>query len=112
MPLPSKKNGNFEMVGDYVLIEPIQEPNRKAYEGNLFVYNLEQSKDYRAIGKIISIGEPLQGDPKLDTKPDDIIVTDIRYVEKYEIDGHDYWVVRQKYIYGKTSVTNEHKRDT
>ena len=107
-----KKNSNFEMVGDFVLLEPIREQLRKQYEGNLFVYNLEQDKDYRAIGKVVSIGEPLEGDVKLSIKPKDTIVTDIRYVEKYEIDGHDYWVVRQKHIYGKQSVTNEHKRDS
>lgn len=103
-----KKNGNFEMVGDYVMLEPLREPNRRELDGTLFIYNLEQSKDYRAIGKVVSIGEPLEGDPKLGVQPNDNIVTDIRYVEKYEIDGHDYWVVRQKYIYGKTSVIDEH----
>ena len=106
-----KRSGNFEMVGDYTLLEPIREPLRKAYEGNLYVHNLEQDKDYRAIGRVVSIGEPLEGDVKLSVQPNDTIVTDIRYVEKYEIDGHDYWVVRQKHIYGKQPVTNEYKRN-
>lgn len=106
-----RKDGNFEMIGEYVLLEPIREPKRETYQGVLEIYNLEQEKDYKAIGKIVSIGEPLKGQKKLSAKPNDIIYTDIRYVEKYEIDKHDYWVVRQKYLYGK-SVKNEHKRDT
>jgi len=107
-----KKNSTFEMVGDYVLLEPIREPLRKQYEGSLYVHNLEQDKDYRAIGKVVSIGEPLEGDVKLSIETNDTIVTDIRYVEKYEIDGTDYWVVRQKHIYGKQqNVTNDTRRN-
>lgn len=107
-----RKDGNFDMVGEYVLVEPIREPRRGYEQGLIEVYNLEQDKDYRAIGRVISIGEPLKGKVKLSVKPNDTIVTDIRYVEKYEIDGHDYWIVRQKYIHGKQSVTNEPRRNT
>ena len=106
-----KKNGNFEMIGDYVLLEPLREPMRVTEQGVIEVYNMEQSSDYKTTGRVVSIGEPLKGDIKLSVKPNDIVCTDIRYVEKYEIDGNDYWVVRQKYIYGK-SVTNEYKRDS
>jgi len=107
-----KKDGNFEMIGEYVLIEPIREPRRGYEQGLIEVYNLEQDNDYRAIGRIVSIGEPLKGKVKLSVKPNDTIVTDIRFAEKFEIDGHDYWIVRQRYIYGKQSVTNDYKRDT
>lgn len=107
-----KRGDKYEMVGDYVLLEPIREPFRGIYEGLLEIYEIKQDTDFRATARLISIGLPLKGSPKLNVKPNDIIVTDIRYVEKYEIDGHDYWVVRQKYIYGKQSVTNEHQRDT
>jgi co-chaperonin GroES (HSP10) len=103
--------GVFDMIGDYVLVEPIREPNRNSHQGIIEIYNIEQEKDYKAIGKVISIGEPLKGDIKLSIKPNDIICSDIRYVEKYEIDGHDYWVIRQKYIYGK-SVANEYFGNT
>jgi len=106
-----RKDGSFDMIGEYVLVEPVREP-RKAYEQGLIeVYNLEQEKDYKAIGKVVSIGEPLKGKVKLSIKPNDTICTDIRFVEKYEIDGRDYWIVRQRYIYGK-SVANEHQRNT
>ena len=104
--------GVFDMIGDYVLVEPIREPNRGTYQGLIEVYNIEQDTDYRAIGRVISIGEPLAGDTKLSIKPNDIICSDIRYVEKYEIDGHDYWVIRQKYIYGKQSETNDATRNS
>ena len=107
-----RAEGVFDMVGEYCLIEPGHDPNRKTPDGELFVYNIKQSKDYIATGKLLSIGLPLKNDNPLTVKPNDIVVTDIRYVEKYEIDGHDYWVVRQKYIYGKQSVANEHLRDT
>jgi co-chaperonin GroES (HSP10) len=103
-----RKDGSFDMVGDYVLLEPIREPRRGFEQGIIEVYEIEQDNDHRAIGSIISIGEPLKGQIKLSVKPNDKIVTDIRFAEKYEIDGHDFWVVRQKYIYGKYSVTNEH----
>ena len=101
-----KKNGIFDMVGEYVILEPIREPRRGDYQGVIEIYNLEQDTDYRAIGKVVSIGETI-----LSVKKGDTICTDIRYVEKYEIDGHDYWIVRQRYIYGK-SFANEHKRDS
>lgn len=104
--------GVFDMIGDYVMLEPIREPNRGTYQGLIEVYNIEQDTDFRAIGKVVAIGEPLAGDTKLSVKPNDIICSDIRYVEKYEIDGHDYWVVRQKYIYGKQSATNDTTRNS
>lgn len=104
-----KREDGYEMIGEYVLLEPIHEPLRVTEQGVLEVYNMEQSKDYKATAKIVSIAEPING--KLSAKPNDIIVTDIRYVEKYEIDGHDYWVTRQKYLLGK-SVTNEHFGDS
>jgi co-chaperonin GroES (HSP10) len=66
------------------------------------VGEIKQDTDFRAIGKIISIGNPLKGDVKLNIQKGDSIVTDIRYVEKYEIFGKDYWVVRQKYLFGKS----------
>jgi hypothetical protein len=102
-----KEKGVFEMIGDYVMVEPIREPVRGQYQGVIEVYEIAQDTDHRAIGRVVSIGEPLAGDLKLSIKPNDIICSDIRYVEKYEIDGHDYWVIRQKYIYGKQSVTND-----
>jgi len=105
-----RAEGVFDMIGDYVLVEPIREP-KGTYEGIIEVYNIEQDDDHRAIGKIVSIGEPLEGDVKLNVKPNDTIVTDSRYIQKYEIDGHDYWVVRHKYIYGKQSVTNDTTRN-
>ncbi len=104
--------GVFDMIGDYVLVEPIREPFRGTYQGLIEVYEIEQDKDFRAIGKIVSIGPPLTGDVKLSVKPNDIICSDIRYVQKYEIDGHDYWVIRQKHIYGKQSVTNDNTGNT
>jgi len=106
-----KEDGTFQMVGDYVLVEPIREPFRGTHQGVIEVYEIKQDTDYRAIGRVVSIGEPLLGDTKLSIEPNDVICSDIRYVEKYEIDGHDYWVIRQKHIYGK-SVTNEHPRST
>lgn len=101
-----KKDGSFDMVGDYVLLEPIREPRRGFEQGIIEVHNIDQDTDYKATGRIVSIGEPLKGQPKLSVKPNEIIYTDIRYVEKYEIDGHDYWVVRQKYLLAK-SVIND-----
>lgn len=106
-----REGGGFDMIGEYVLIEPIREPRKKFEQGIIEVYEIKQDTDYRAIGKVVSIGEPLKGAVKLSIKPDDIICTDIRYVQKYEIDGHDYWVVQQKYIHGKQSVQNEHQRN-
>lgn len=103
-----RAEGVFDMIGDYVLLEPIREPNRGNYQGLIEIYNIKQDTDYRAYGKVVAIGEPLKGDVKLSVRYNDTICTDIRYVEKYEIDGHDYWVVRQKYIYGKQPVPNEH----
>ena len=102
-----KKDGSFDMIGDYVLVEPIREPRRGLEQGLIEVHVIAQEEDYKATGRIISIGEPLKGQPKLSAKPNDTIYTDIRYVEKYEIDGHDYWVVRQKYLLAKY-VINEH----
>jgi co-chaperonin GroES (HSP10) len=102
-----KDEYGYRMVGDYVLLEPIREPISGEYQGLLEVYEIAQDADFRAIGKVISIGEPLKGHKKLSVKPQDTVVTDIRFVEKYKIDGKDYWVARQKYIYGKT-VVNEH----
>ncbi len=107
-----RKDGSFDMIGDYVLVEPIREPRRGFEQGIIEVHTIEQDTDFRAIGRVVAIGEPLKGQQKLSVKPNDKIVTDIRYVEKFEIDGHDYWIVRQRYIFGKQSVTNEHKRDT
>ena len=107
-----REGGAFEMIGDYVLVEPIREPYRGTYQGVIEVYEIAQDTDYRAIGKVVAIGEPLAGDTRLSIKPNDIICSDIRYVEKYQIDGHDYWVIRQKHIYGKQSVTNDNTRDT
>lgn len=106
-----RAEGVFDMIGDYCLVEPIREPNRKTYDGIIEVYNIEQDTDYKAIGKLLSIGIPLSGDKPLSVKPNDIICSDIRYVMKYEIDGHDYWIIRQKHIYGK-SVTNEYQRNS
>lgn len=103
-----KRKDGYEMVGDYVLLQPIREPYRGTYEGALEIHEIKQDTDYRATARLLSIGEPLKGNKKLSVKPNDIIVTDIRYVEKYEIDGKDYWIVRQKYIYGKQSVNNEY----
>lgn len=107
-----RAEGVFDMVGEYCLIEPIREPDRRTYDGQIEIHNIDQGTDYIAIGKLLSIGLPLTGDNPLTVKPNDIVVTDVRYVEKYEIDGHDYWVVRQRYIYGKQSVENEHIRNT
>lgn len=104
--------GVFDMIGDYVLVEPIREPHRGAYQGVIEVYEIAQDTDYRAIGKVVAIGIPLKDDIKLSVKPNDIICSDIRYVQKYEIDGHDYWVIRQKHIYGKQSVTNDNTPNT
>jgi hypothetical protein len=104
--------GVFDMIGDYVLLEPIREPIRGTYQGVIEVYEIKQDEDFRAIGRIVSIGIPLSGDKPLSVKPNEVICTDIRYVQKYEIDGHDYWVVRQKYVYGKQSVTNDNKPNT
>lgn len=104
--------GVFDMIGDYVLIEPIREPIRGTYQGVIEVYEIAQDTDYRAIGRVVAIGAPLKDDIKLSVKPNDIICSDIRYVQKYEIDGHDYWVVRQKYIYGKQSEINEYTGNT
>jgi co-chaperonin GroES (HSP10) len=106
----NKGEGKFEMIGDYVMVEPIREPNRKAYQGVIEIYEIEQDHDFRAIGRVVSIGEPLKGDIQLSVQKDDIICADIRYVERYQIDGHDYWVIRQKYIYGK-SVPNDDMGD-
>lgn len=103
-----RKDGNFDMVGEYVLVEPIREPRRGFEQGLIEVHEIAQDNDFRAIGRVISIGEPLKGKAKLSVKPSDKIVTDIRYVEKYEIDGKDFWIVRQRYIYGKYPVINEH----
>jgi hypothetical protein len=103
--------GIFDMIGDYVLLSPIREPIRKAYQGKIEIYSIAQDTDYRATARIISIGEPLKGDKKLNVKQGDTIVTDIRYVEKYTIDSIDYWVVRQKYLYGK-AVINDNSRNT
>lgn len=100
-----RAEGIFEMIGEYTLIEPISEPHKQLPDGMIEVYNMAQSTDYKSIGKLISIGLPLIGEVKLSVKQNDIICTDSRYVMKYSIDGHDYWVVRQKHIYGK-SVTN------
>ena len=101
--------GVFDMIGDYVLVEPIREPHRGTYQGLIEVYEIAQDTDHRAIGKVVAIGEPLKGDVKLSIKPNDIICSDIRYVQKYEIDGHDYWVIRQKHIFGKQQVTNDNR---
>jgi hypothetical protein len=90
------------MIGDYCLVEPLFEPLKHYYEGNIEVYSLEQDKDNKAIGRLVSIGEPLIGDTPISAKPNDIICTDLRYVQKYSIDNIDYWVVRQKHIYGKS----------
>jgi co-chaperonin GroES (HSP10) len=107
-----RKGGNFDMIGEYVLVEPIREPRNGFEQGIIEVYNIEKDKDKRAIGRVVSIGEPIKGQPKLSIKKDDTICTDIRYVQKYEIDGHDYWIIRQKHIFGKQSVANEYKRDS
>lgn len=107
-----RAEGVFDMVGDYCLVEPMYEPNTKTYDGLLEVYNLEQDKDFRAIGKLISIGLPLIGEKQISVKPNDIICTDIRYVQKYSIDEKDYWIVRQKHIYGKSEQVNEHIGNT
>lgn len=106
-----RAEGVFDMIGDFVLVEPIKEPSRGTYRGSLEIYNVDQSSDYFATGKVLSIGEPLLGDKKLNVKPNDIICADIRYVQKYEIDRKDYWVIRQKHLYGK-SVQNEHIGNT
>lgn len=100
-----KSSGEFEMIGDYVLLAPISEPSEQLKEGGaLFVYNKEQHQNFIAIGKIISIGEPLKGDKKIRSTAGQNVLLDIRYVEKYEIDGEDYWIVKQKYILGKTET--------
>ncbi len=104
-------NGHYEMIGEYVMLEPIREPVRNTYEGLIEVYEIAQDTDYRAIGKVVSIGAPLKGKKKLSVKPNDTIVTDIRFVEKYSIDGKDHWIVKQKYIYGK-SVIDDTTRNT
>lgn len=106
-----KPDGTFEMVGEYALLEPIREPRREKYQGKLEIYNLEQDTDYRAVGRLISIGEPLKDAVKLSVKPNEQVITDIRYVEKYCIDNKDYWVVRQKYLFGKYTQ-NDHSRHT
>lgn len=107
-----RDEGVFEMIGDFTLVEPISEPDNRVYEGSLEIYNIEKDKDYKSIGKLISIGLPLKGDKKISVQPNEIICADSRYVMKYEIDRKNYWVIRQKHIYGKQSVTNEYLRDT
>lgn len=102
-----RKDGRFEMIGDYVLLDPIIEPKKPFEQGLIEVYEIEQETDYKAIGKVISIGEPLKGHKKLSVKPNDIICSDIRYVEKYQIYGRDYWIIHQRYLYGK-SEANEY----
>lgn len=106
-----RAEGVFDMIGDFAIVEPISEPDTRVYDGSLEIYEIEKSKDYKAIGKLISIGLPLKGDPKISVKPNDIICTDSRYLMKYEIDRKNYWVVRQKHIYGK-SVQNEYFGNT
>lgn len=107
-----RAEGVFDMIGEYALLEPFHEPTKKALTEDLFIYNLEQEKDHVAIGKLVSIGLSLIGEKPLNVKPNDYVVIDMRFVEKYEIDGHDYWVVRQKYIYGKTPVTHDDRGNT
>lgn len=106
-----RAEGIFDMIGEYSLVEPISEPKDRVISEDLFVYNAEQSTDYKAVGKLLSIGDPLKGQPTLSVKPNDTIVIDARYLMKYEIDGKDYWVVRQKHIMGK-SIINEHIGDS
>lgn len=106
-----RAEGIFDMIGDYVLLDPIREPHRGEYQGLLEVYNLEQDTDFRAIGRIVSIGLPLKGQPKPDVKIKDKVVTDIRFVQKYEIDGKDYWVIHQKHLFGK-ATENDPTRST
>ncbi len=42
-----RAEGVYDMVGDFVLLEPIREPDNKTYDGVLEIYNIEQSTDYK-----------------------------------------------------------------
>lgn len=98
-----KREGRYEMVGGYVMIEPISEPKDEIYKGIIQIHQIEQSKDYLAKGRVMYIGEPLKGKERLNVKEGDEIILDSRFIEKYEIDGKDVWISAQdRLLYNQT----------
>lgn len=84
-----RRGKEYEMVWDYVMLRPVREP-MKHKQGLIEVYNMDQGDDHYAVGQVVSIG-----DTTMPLKVGDKVCTDIRYIERYEVDGEDMWITKQ-----------------
>jgi co-chaperonin GroES (HSP10) len=53
------------------------------------------------VARVVNIGTPLKNQPSLDVKPGDAVRFDNKFVEKYELWGKNYWIIKQERLLGK-----------
>ena len=98
-----KREGEMIMIGSYVLMEPIGYELNEFGEGSkLIVPEYLRKQERRGSARVVSIGSPLKGQPKLSIKPGDVVHFDQRFAEQYKFDK-DYLLIKQHRIYGYDS---------
>lgn len=88
-------------IGGHVLLNPPMRIDPNAGEGKIQLLNRMEFKNYDDRARVIAIGEPLKGQPKLDCNPGDVVIYDRRYAERYELWGKDCIVLKQKQLLAK-----------
>lgn len=96
-----RRRNDFIMIGGYALLEH-QQIERNDYTGNIELWG-DGRRDInpRLETKLIAIGTPLKGRPKLSVKPGDTVIVDQRTAQEYNFWGNDYLLVRQDQILAK-----------
>jgi co-chaperonin GroES (HSP10) len=96
-----KRNGEMKMIGSYVLMEPLHGTIEHFDAAKkLIVPEYLKNTQKKGYGKVVCIGSPLKGQPKLSIKPGDEVLYDERYVEQYKFENKDYLLIKQHRIQG------------
>lgn len=96
-----KRGEDITMIGGYALLEH-QKIDRQEYNGNIELFGDGRKKiDPELRTKLLAIGTPLKGQPKLSVKPGETVVINQHTAQEYNFWGTDYLLVRQDQILGK-----------
>lgn len=99
----ARRRNRFIMIGGMVLLEhPGGKIDRGDVDTSLELWGdarRETKKELRT--RLIAIGTPVQGQPKLSVKEGDTVVVNGHTAQEYNFWGNDYLLVRQDQILGK-----------
>jgi co-chaperonin GroES (HSP10) len=99
----AKRNDKMIMIGGHALLEcPVGGIKRQEYTGNLEVWGETRRKVRTDLHtKLLAIGTPLKGQPKLSVEPGDTVVVNSETAQEYTFWGKDYLLVRQDQLLAK-----------